>query len=109
MNQSTSKTRRHFLASIAAAGALVPLMRISPARATALPHLDPNSSEANANHYVNDYTKVSHQTAPAYKPGSHCGSCSFYQGGTAQWGACPNFPGKDVHINGWCQLFTAKS
>ncbi|HEX7381563.1 MAG TPA: high-potential iron-sulfur protein [Nevskiaceae bacterium] len=100
-----SKARRRFLANMAAAGAAIPLMRVGFAGAAGLPHLDPKSAEAEKMHYTDDFKTT---TDKMHKPGAHCGDCMLYQGGTAQYGACPVFPGHDVHIDGWCQAWTAK-
>lgn len=101
-------SRRRFLAQLAAAGALVPLMRVGATEAAGLPHLKPSSSMAKAMHYTDNFKSLSPKTEPVYKPGSHCGICALYQGGTKTWGPCPVFPGHDVHIDGWCESFSPK-
>lgn len=107
MDHNTS--RRRFLTNLAAAGALVPLMRVSGAYAAGLPHLSPSDANAKALHYTEDASKLTPKIDPIFKTGSDCGNCLFYKGGTAEWGACDIFPGKDVHIKGWCQSHAPKA
>lgn len=107
MDHNTS--RRRFLANVAAAGALVPLMRIGGADAAALPHLSPSDPTAKALHYTSDASTIDPKKETLFKAGADCGNCALYQGGTAQWGACPIFPGKDVHTKGWCQSHAPKA
>ncbi len=107
MDHNTS--RRRFLTNLAAAGALVPLMRMGGANAAGLPHLSPSDPTAKALHYTEDASTLTTKAEPIFKPGSHCGVCMLYQGGTSEWGGCGVFPGKDVHIKGWCESFSPKS
>jgi superoxide dismutase len=46
---------------------------------------------------------------PNHRPAQACGKCNFYKGvAGAQWGPCLLFPGKAVHVDGWCSAFTPK-
>lgn len=106
MKDLESKARRRFLTNLAAAGVALPLMRIGVASAKSLPHVDPSSSTAKALKYTNDFKTAA--KLDQHKKGAHCGDCMFYQGGDSKWGACPMFPGHDVHIDGWCTAWSAK-
>ena len=105
---SHNTTRRQFLTRLAAAGALVPLMRVGGAQAADMPHLSPTDPTAKALHYTLDASKIDPKSEPLFKAGSDCGNCVLYQGGTAEWGGCGVFPGKAVHIKGWCQSHAPK-
>lgn len=106
MDHSTS--RRRFLANMAAAGALVPLMRMGTAGAADLPHLSPSDAAAKTLHYYEDASSIDPSKEPMFKKGSHCAVCVLFQGGSADWGPCGVFPGKAVHRKGWCQSFAPK-
>lgn len=59
--------------------------------------------------YVSDASRVDKSKAPQYQPGSHCGNCALYQGGTAESGPCPLYPGKRVANAAWCSSWTKKA
>lgn len=106
MEDIKSKARRRFLANMAAAGAMLPLLRVGIAGAADKPHLNPTADNAKALHYTDDAKSAKGDAA--YKAGSHCGDCMFYQGGDAKWGGCALFPQNDVAHGGWCMSWTAK-
>ena len=103
-------SRRRFLVNLAAAGALVPLMRVGVADAAGLPHLtQKNNSLAKQNDYVDNVKQIDPKKESKYKPGERCGNCTFFQGGSKTWGSCMVYPGYDVNTHGWCKAYTPKS
>lgn len=74
--------------------------------ATKLEESDP---AAKALGYTHDATTVDKAKYAKYNPGEHCGNCQFYGGGTAEFGPCPLFGGKDVSIHGWCNGYVKKA
>jgi High potential iron-sulfur protein len=116
---SSSKTgrrdgsRRRFLALAGVTGAAVLVgIRPEPSRAQggALPHLAESDPTAKALGYVEDASKVDKGKFPAFKPGAHCATCTFFQGKAADaYGPCQIFPGKSVAAKGWCASHSPKA
>lgn len=101
--------RRRFLA-LAAGAAVAPGLLATAARAADLPHLEETDSAAKALGYHLDNRKVPADKYPQHRPGQECGKCNLYKGvAGAQWGPCLIFPGKAVHVDGWCTAFTPKT
>ena len=106
---SNSIDRRSFtricagLAAVAASG----LGRV--AYAVDLPHVDEAGPQAQALGYVHDAAKVDKAKFAAFVAGTDCAACQLYQGGTAEWGACPLFAGAAVSAKGWCSAFAKKA
>lgn len=108
MTESTASNRRRFLKLVGGATAAMALLGSLPRRAwAALPHLSvATNATAKALNYVEDASKA---VAP-HKPGQDCLACVHYQGKPGEtYGPCAIFPGFDVHANGWCAGFQAKS
>jgi hypothetical protein len=105
----TTCSRRRFL-ELAAGSAVVasgPLPVLG--RAADLPHLNESDPTAQALGYREDTTKVSATRYPNHRPAQNCGRCNFYKGtGAAQWGPCLIFPGKAVHVRGWCSAYAPR-
>lgn len=73
----------------------------------AAPHLDEKDPVAVAMGYVHDATKAA--KAPQYKAGSTCHNCVQLTGKEGdEWRPCNLFPGKLVHKDGWCKVWTLK-
>jgi High potential iron-sulfur protein len=74
------------------------------------PKVNEKDSLAQALGYVSDARHVDPTASPAYKPGSSCSNCSWYQGkpGDPAGGACTFFPGKNVDANAWCRMWNKK-
>ena len=100
-----SSRRTFLIASIGAASSLAMSQR-GFAQAAKLDESDP---AAVALGYRHDATKVDKAKFPKYKAGEDCGNCQFYQGGTADWGGCPLFAGKEVSKQGWCNGYVKKA
>jgi hypothetical protein len=83
----------------AAALPLAGLLRVETARAQDMPHLSLDDPTAKALAYVEQSSTE----------GQWCHNCQFWQGGDAEWGACPLFPGKAVARDGWCKSWTKKT
>jgi hypothetical protein len=105
---SIKSSRRRFLeltAGCAAASALLPTL----SHAAELPHLSETDPAAQALGYHEDTRKVPSAKYPAHRVTQECGKCRFYQAAAgAQWGPCTIFPGKAVHVGGWCSAFSPK-
>lgn len=110
-NPAESQARRRFLriAVIGAATAPIASMLLPRVgRAADLPHLDPNDATAKALHYTEDASTATGNAA--FKAGSDCANCQFYQGGDGNaYGPCLLFPGKDVNAKGWCASYNKKA
>ena len=100
-----SSRRTFLIASIGAASSLAMSQR-GFAQAAKLDESDP---AAVALGYRHDATTVDKAKFPKYKAGEDCGNCQFYQGGTADWGGCPLFAGKEVSKHGWCNGYVKKA
>jgi len=76
----------------------------------AAPKVDEKESMAVALGYVSDAKRVDAKANPAFRAGSSCSSCSWYQGkpGDAAGGPCTFFPGKRVDPNAWCRMWNKK-
>lgn len=111
MSREVNLPRRRFLSTMAAGVAAIPLASLLTRNAEAadLPHVDPKDATATAIGYVDDAAKIDAKKETLFKAGSHCGSCALFQGGTAEFGPCPIFPGKAVHSKGWCRSYVAKA
>lgn len=73
------------------------------------PHLDEKDPLAVAMGYVHDATKVDKAKNPQYKAGSMCHNCVQLTGKEGdEWRPCNIFPGKLVHQNGWCKVWSLK-
>jgi len=82
---------------------------ITKAYAADTPHLDEKDPLAVAMGYVHDATKVDKAKNPQYKAGSACHNCVQLTGKEGdEWRPCNIFPGKLVHKNGWCKVWSLK-
>lgn len=101
-NQSRRKFMRTSLLSIAALpfGASILSQRVY---AQDFEPLDPSSPQAQALNYVEVAADASDHAA--YKEGSQCSSCMFFQEAN---NGCQLFPQKSVELGGWCQSWVQK-
>ncbi len=90
-------------APVAAAPAPAP----APAAATG-PLVDEKDVQAAALGYVAVAAKADKAKFPKYADGQVCSNCSLYQGGNADQGGCPLFPGKQVLAKAWCSAYNKK-
>ena len=81
----------------------------APAAGGLLPLVDEKEPQAVALSYVNDPTKIDKTRFPKYEAGQLCSNCSLYQGGAAEQGPCPLFPGKHVASKAWCSAWVKKT
>lgn len=91
-------------APVAAAPAPAP----APAAATG-PLVDEKDVQAAALGYVAVAAKADKAKFPKYADGQMCSNCSLYQGGAADQGGCPLFPGKQVLAKAWCSAYNKKA
>jgi hypothetical protein len=108
-------TRRDFMGRAAVAipavipaAALLNTAAVAAAEQKALPKLDVNDPVAKALMYTHDASTVDPAKAPTFKRGSDCANCVQIQAGTGEWRGCNAFPGKLVHVKGWCSAWAPK-
>ena len=89
---------------VAAAPAPAP----APAVATG-PLLDEKDAQALALGYVAVAARADKAKFSKYVDGQLCSNCALYQGGTAEQGGCPLFPGKQVLAKAWCSGYAKKA
>ena len=70
--------------------------------------VDESSAKAKRLAYVHDASTVSSDEQPRYEEGQQCANCALYQGGSAEWGACPLFNGQQVKRTGWCNAYASR-
>ena len=73
-----------------------------------MPKVDESSAKAKQLAYVHDASTVSADAQPRYAEGQQCANCALYQGGGAEWGACPLFNGQRVKRTGWCNAYAPR-
>ena len=96
-------------APVAAAPAAPPAPA-SPAPAAATgPLVDEKDPQAAALGYVAVAAKADKAKFPKYADGQLCSNCSLYQGGSAEQGGCPLYPGKQVLGKAWCSAYNKKA
>lgn len=101
-------SRRQFMMTIVPAAAALSVVSTS-ARADAT-KLDEKDPQAMGLGYHHDASKVDAKKYPAFKAGSACANCNFFQGKPKDaWGACPLFGGKLVDAKGWCTAYAKKA
>jgi len=95
----TDKKRRQLMGMMGAGAAVIPvsaLIGALPSHAQDdLPLVDPASAQATALQYA--------EQSP--NPEQLCSNCSLYQGGDAEQGPCPLFPGNAVLASAWCSAY----
>lgn len=105
-----SQARRRFLKIAVAAVAIAPIAALvlpRMSRAADLPHLELNDATAKALAYTEDAATA--KANAAFKPGSACTNCQFFQGGAKDaYGPCTLFAGKAVNAKGWCAGYSKK-
>ena len=103
-------TRRRFMFSAAAGGAVMLAGRIPAAAAADMPPADPSGPQAQALGYVVDATTTDTAKFPRYEAGQICANCQLYQGAAdSEAGPCPLFPGQSVAAQGWCNSWVKKA
>lgn len=72
--------------------------------------LDSSDSEAEAEHYHPDSSTIDPAIEPNFKPGAACRNCAMLAShGGDGFGRCAIFTEKEVSLNGWCRLYTART
>ena len=94
-------------APVAAAPSPAPAAPAAPVAAG--PLLDEKDPQAAALGYVAVAAKADKTKFPKYADGQQCSNCALYQGGTAEQGGCPLFPGKQVLGKAWCSAYNKKA
>jgi len=107
----SSITRREMLQTLGAGALAAPLLLSSgqSLASDALPQLDLNDPLAKALGYVHDTTKADAVKYKQHKPEQLCVNCKLVQGEAKEWMPCQLFPGKAVHMNGWCVGYVVKA
>lgn len=80
----------------------------APAAATG-PLVDEKDPQAAALGYVAVAAKADKAKFPKYADGQACSNCALYQGGSAEQGGCPLYPGKQVSSKAWCSAYSKKA
>jgi hypothetical protein len=73
------------------------------------PLVDEKDAQAAALGYVVVAAKADKAKFPKYADGQACSNCSLYQGGAADQGGCPLYPGKQVLAKAWCSAYNKKA
>jgi hypothetical protein len=73
------------------------------------PLVDEKDPQAAALGYVAVAAKADKAKFPQYADGQACSNCALYQGGTAEQGGCPLYPGKQVSSKAWCSAYNKKA
>jgi hypothetical protein len=74
------------------------------------PHLAESDAMAKALGYVQDAAKADKARFANWKAGETCAGCLQFKGaGSAAWGPCQLFPGKQVRAKGWCSAWQKKA
>ncbi len=71
--------------------------------------VDEKDAQAVALGYVSVATKADKTKYPKYAEGQACANCALFQGGAAEQGPCPLFPGKQVASKAWCSAYAKKA
>ena len=93
---------------VAAAPSAAPAPAPAPTTATG-PLVDEKDAQAAALGYVAVAAKADKAKFPKYADGQLCSNCSLYQGGAADQGGCPLYPGKQVLAKAWCSAYNKKA
>lgn len=83
-------------------------LKMSIADAEALLKIAPNDATARGLDYHADAKGVDVSDYPDYEPAQSCATCAHLIDSGDQHG-CKLMPGKEVNLNGWCKVWTAKS
>lgn len=109
MNDSPFDRRTLLKTAIAGLIAAPAAALIRTAHADGAPHLDEKDPLAVAMGYTNEAGKLDPAKVPQYKRGSKCSNCVQITGKEGdEWRPCNLFPGKLVHKDGWCKVWTLK-
>ena len=102
--------RRRFIELVAGTAAAASGLLPTLAHAADLPHVSATDPAAQALGYDPETRNVPSRKYANHRPSQECGNCNFYNGAAgAQWGPCQIFPGKAVHVGGWCSAYVAKA
>lgn len=73
------------------------------------PLVDEKDPQAAALGYVAVAGRADKAKFPKYADGQLCSNCALYQGGAAEQGGCPLYPGKQVLAKAWCSAYNKKA
>lgn len=109
--ESGKFSRRVFLRNASAAFPVGAIVLEGPAMAQEdLPRLELDDPTAQALFYVHDVENLdtSDPRAANYEEGETCANCIQLTGEEGpEWRPCNLFPGKLVHVDGWCSVWAA--
>ena len=94
-------------ATPAPAAEAAPVAPAAPVAAGGL--VDEKDPQAAALGYVAVAAKADKTKFPKYADGQACANCALYQGGAAEQGGCPLYPGKQVLSKAWCSAYNKKA
>lgn len=101
--------RRQFiqLGAVAAAGCFI--RPGQPASAQDMVKLEESDPMAQSLKYTSDASSVDPASRPNPAAEQHCANCALLQGEEGEeWRPCQIFPGKLVHVEGWCSVWAPK-
>lgn len=101
-NKPTNKKRRQLMTFMGASTVAIPVAALigsMPSHADDAPMVDEASAAAENWEYV----------VMSADESKNCANCALYQGEPgAKGGACPLFPGSQVHATAWCKAYAPK-
>lgn len=104
----TMRTRRRLLQYALLGAAGYALGHTSHSRADALLPVASNDVTAKGLDYHANAASVDNTDYPEYDASQRCATCIHIVDNGAQHG-CKLMPGREINVNGWCKVWTAKS
>lgn len=74
-----------------------------------MPRIEESDPTAVALGYKHNGEDVDTGKWTQYKPEQNCTNCNLYADASAEWAACPIYPGKLVKGSGWCSAWVARA
>ncbi|MFZ6645203.1 high-potential iron-sulfur protein [Undibacterium sp. TJN25] len=102
MSSVSNLRRRTFVIRSLAGAAALAGCGLARAEDPKLQEADPLALEHG---YKMDPSTVDKTKYPTYQKGQICGTCQLFEERSKEWGACALFPGKQVHVNAWCDAW----
>jgi hypothetical protein len=105
-----SKIRRRQFIQLSAAAAAGCVLRPGSAQAQDLERTSEDGPVAQSLKYTHDASTVDPASMPNPAENQTCANCALLQGEEGEeWRPCQIFPGKLVHVHGWCSVWAPKA